>query len=72
MSERTPDKFEEGYICALANVMHQHEDDTLVEDALRCIGWREINWSKVDENDRAALAPVLKEMRRKDKSKLAL
>lgn len=58
--------FEQGYICAVANIIRTHDEPTIAKDVLAAQMPKD--WSKVDKLDyqtlhKAGLAPALKRRR---------
>lgn len=45
-----PLTFEQGYVCAVANLLRDHGQTTMAGDLLRGIG--NVDWSKIDPYDR--------------------
>jgi hypothetical protein len=62
-----PDKFVQGYMCALATIVKVYGTDTAVEDAFGCCPRTEEQMKEqgVDESDIEALRPVIRAHQRK-------
>lgn len=45
--------FQDGYICAVANIIRTHDEPTIAKNVLKEFG--KVNWSKVEPEDRALL-----------------
>lgn len=48
--------FNQGYVCAVANIVKMHGEDTIAKDVLRGAG--NIDWSEIDPYDREILEKV--------------
>ena len=48
--------FEQGYVCAVAELVRTHNQPTIASDVLRALG--KIDWSKIDDFDRKPLEDV--------------
>jgi hypothetical protein len=46
--------FQQGYVCACANLLNMHGDSTLVRDLVQ--GYGPIDWATIDPYDRETLA----------------
>jgi hypothetical protein len=49
------DAFVQGYICACANILSGHGSDVEVGEALRAIGFKDVDLSKIDKVDKEIL-----------------
>jgi hypothetical protein len=58
-------EFERGYLCALSCIVAGHGTDTAVREALQALG--RINWSRIDDYDRAVLAGAIQEVEKRRK-----
>jgi hypothetical protein len=48
--------FNQGYVCAVANIVKMHGEDSIARDVLRGAG--RIDWSEIDQYDREILEKV--------------
>ena len=61
--------FDQGYMCALATMQREHDQPTMVEDALKgnFLTVKEMRSRGIDEFDIDVLEPIVKEVERKRK-----
>jgi hypothetical protein len=45
--------FQDGYICAVANIIRTHDDPVIAKDVLKALG--KVDWSKVEPDDHTLL-----------------
>ena len=53
LKKNADEKFNQGYICAVANILRMHDYPQVAKDVLEGAGV--VDWSEIDEGDKAVL-----------------
>ena len=68
-SENWKKAFNQGFACACATMMREHDEPTMVEDCYKSnfMNLKQLKQNKVDPFDIEILKPIIKEIERKNK-----